>query len=78
MAADEYADIMRARLAKAGFCWEWVAVHGDRRPGRVEVGEAQEGLFGRAWAFGKGVWGAREGGGREGEVGPRGERVEEL
>ena len=75
--ADGYADIMRARLGKAKFCWEWVAMYGEKGGTRVEVGEAQERLFGEEWAFKKGVWGERTGP-SEVEEGPRGERVENL
>ena len=52
-------------------------MYGEERGTRVEVGEAQERLFGEEWAFKKGVWGERTGP-SEVEEEPRGERVENL
>lgn len=84
LAADGYADAMRARLRRTGICWEWVSLHGTRRGRRVEVGDAQLRLFGWGWAIEEGVWevgwrSRRRGeGGEGGVVGPRGERWEGL
>lgn len=78
MAADGYAEIMKGRLAQTGTCWEWVCIHGVKRGTRVEVGGAQLRLFGLEWVIEEGRWGVRKGGAREREVGPRGERMEDL